>query len=78
MDAGCHNMNIECYNFFKGQEYFRHTKFLNEKIDLSGIKCALEGEEYMNQLDKTVHPTSDFLHRPWCTKNSSIWNLSCF
>ena len=33
LDIRCHNMNIGCYNFNKEQKYFRHTKFLNEKMD---------------------------------------------
>ena len=37
LNVGCYNMDIGCYNFTKEQEYFGHTKFLNEKIDLQAL-----------------------------------------
>ena len=39
LNAGCHNMDIGYHNFIKEKEYFHHTKFLNEKINLQALNA---------------------------------------
>ena len=69
LHAGFYNMNIRCHNFFQRVKIFLSFKISNKKT--ADIKCILESDGYVDQWDKMVHSTSDFLHHQWCTKNFS-------
>ena len=56
MDIGYYNIDIECHNFFKEREYFRYTKFLNEKTDLQALNAHWKiATTWINRTDGALH-----------------------
>ena len=65
-NAGCHNIDVKYYKFFKKRDIFIVQNFKRkDKI----VDDTLKSSDYVIQSDEMVCSTSNFLQHGRCTKN---------